>query len=143
MKRTFIILFLVTFIVAGAAFGVARWLRCRSCAAPAKPDLVRELNLTSTQAAEIAKIDAAYEKHLADICVAHCAARTKLANSLTDRTKADVLCAQMCAAQADSEKAALERIFQIRAVLTPAQQQKYIAVVQQQLTSSCPMPVKP
>ena len=138
MKRTLLALLVITLIVAGSAFGIARWLRCRSCA-PAKPDLVRELNLTAEQAAAVTKLDAEYEKRLADICAAHCAARADLAGALTDQAKAAECCARMCAAQADSEKAALEHVFQIRALLTPEQQQRHVELVRQQLTGACPM----
>ncbi len=143
MKRTFIALLLVTFFVTGAAFGVARWLRCRGYAASVRPDLVRELHLSGTQAAEIAKLQTEYRKRLDEICVAHCAARSALAEALPDRDRAADCCAKMCAAQTDAEKAALEQIFKICALLTPDQQQRYLALVRQQLTGVCPMRMSP
>ncbi len=143
MKRTFIALFLVTLVVTGAAFGVARWLRCRSCAKPGKIDLVWELHLTGTQAAEVAKLEADYQKRLNEICAAHCTARAALAEALPDQTKAAGYCDKMCAAQADAEKASLEQIFKIRALLTPEQQKRHLEIVRQQLTDSCPMQVHP
>lgn len=138
MKRTLLALLIVTIVVAGAAFGIAYWFRCRSCAT-AKPNLVRELNLSADQAAKLAQLEAAYQKRLDDICAAHCAARSALAEALPDEAKAAEHCAQMCAAQADSEKAALEHIFQVRALLTPEQQPRHTELVRQQLAGACPM----
>ncbi len=140
MKRTFLTLLVVTLLVAGTAFGVAYWLRCRVCARP-KPDLRQVLQLTDAQAAEVAKLEAAYEKRLAEICADHCAARTELAASLADPVKAAACCDRMCAAQSASEKLALEQVFKIQAILTPEQQTRHLALVQQQLTGVCPMRV--
>jgi len=138
MKRTLFALLIVTALVAGMAFGLAYWLRCRSCSTP-RIDWVRELNLTGAQAAQFAALEAEYERRLAEICAAHCAARAELAEALADPAKAAAYCARMCAAQAASEKLALEHIYQIRAVLTPDQQPRHLALVQQQLSGACPM----
>ena len=138
MKRTILALLVVTLLVAGTAFGVARWLRCRSCAAPAA-DITRGLDLTGPQADAVAKLDAEFQKKLSGICAAHCAARADLSKSLDDPAKAAACCQRMCDAQVSSEKAALEHILQVRALLTPAQQQRHTALVQQQLTGACPM----
>jgi nickel and cobalt resistance protein CnrR len=138
MKRTIFALLIVTALVAATAFGVAYWLRCRSCAAP-RVNLVRELNLTGAQAAQVTALEAEYERRLAEICAAHCAARAALAAALADRAQAAECCARMCAAQSASEKLALDHVFQVRAVLTPAQQQRHLALVQQQLSGACPM----
>jgi Spy/CpxP family protein refolding chaperone len=138
MKRTLLALLIVTLIVAGSAFGVAYWLRCRSCATT-KVDWVKELHLTGDQAAAFAKLETEFEKKLAACCADHCAARAALAESLTNAGKATESCRQMCAAQTASEQAALEHIFQVRALLTPEQQQRHIELVRQQLTGACPM----
>lgn len=144
MKRTIIALFVVTLLVAGAAFGTARWLRCRSCAAPAvklhdTAWLARELKLTAAQSTQLTQLEADYQKRLADCCATHCAARADLAESLADPAKAADCSARMCDAQNDSEKASLNHILGVIAILTPEQQKRYIALVQQQLTGSCPM----
>lgn len=138
MKRTILPLLVVTVVVAGAAFSLARWLRCQSCVAP-KPDLRRALNLTEVQATQVARLEAEYEKRLAEICTAHCAARAELAGSLADPVKSAACCQRMCDAQTASEKAALDHLLKIRALLTPEQQQRHTALVQQQLTGACPM----
>lgn len=138
MKRTIFALLIVTLIVAGSAFGVARWLRCRSCATP-NTDITRELGLTGTQAAAVAKLDAEFQKKLSALCAAHCAARADLSQSLDDPGKAANCCQRMCDAQVGSEKAALEHIFRVRDLLTPEQQKRHITLVQRQLTGACPM----
>ena len=138
MKRTLLALFIVTLVVAGSAFGVAYWLRCRSCAAP-KVNWAKELNLTAEQAVAFAKLEAEFDRQLADSCANHCAARTELAESLTETGKATALCQKMCDAQAASEKAALDHFRKVQALLTPEQQQRHLALVQQQLTAACPM----
>ncbi len=146
MKRTILALLVVTLLVAGAAFGTAHWLRCRSCAAPAvnlhdTTWLARELKLTPAQATQLTQLEADYQKRLADCCATHCAARSDLAESLADPAKAADSCARMCDAQNDSEKASLNHILRVLALLTPEQQTRYIAIIQQQLTGSCPMRV--
>jgi Spy/CpxP family protein refolding chaperone len=101
--------------------------------------LTHELNLTDVQAAEVARIEADFQKKLADSCAAHCAARVALAESLTDPAKVAEHSARMCAAQTESEKAALDRILKVLALLTPEQQQRYTALVQKQLSGECTM----
>jgi len=138
MKRFFLTQFLAMLLVAVITFGIAWWLRCRSCATP-RPNLTRALHLTDTQAIAVAGLDANYEKRLREICAAHCAARTELSHSLDNPNQAADCCARMCAAQADSEKAALDHILQIRALLTPEQQQRHAELFRQQWAGACPM----
>lgn len=139
MKKTILALLVVTALVAAAAFGAARWLRSRPLKLHDPAWLRRELKLTDAQAAEVAKLEADFQKKLADCCAAHCAARAALSESLNDPTKAADNCARMCAAQSDSEKVTLDHILRVRALLTAEQQQRYTALVQQQLSGSCSM----
>ena len=125
--------------MAAAAFGVARWLRARPLELHDTIWLQHELNLTDAQVAEVAKLEADFQKKLADCCTAHCAARADLAESFADPSKAAESCQRMCAAQADSEKASLDHILRVRALLTPAQQQRYTALIQKQLSGPCVM----
>jgi Spy/CpxP family protein refolding chaperone len=101
--------------------------------------LRRELKLNDAQAAEVARLEADFQKRLSESCAAHCAARAALAESLADPAKAADSCQRMCAAQNDSEKAALDHILKVRALLTPEQQQRYTALVQRQLSGPCTM----
>ncbi len=137
--KTTLALLIVTAAVATTAFGVARWLRSRPLALHDPAMLRRELKLTDAQAAEVTNLEADFQKRLADCCATHCAARATLAESLNDPTKAADCCARMCAAQNDSEKAALDHILRVRALLTPEQQQRYTALVQRQLSGPCTM----
>ncbi len=137
MKRTILALLVVTALVAMLAFGVARWLRARPLELHDTVWLQHELNLTDAQGAEVAKLEADFQKKLADCCTAHCTARTDLGESLSDPTKAADCCQRMCAAQADSEKAALDHILRVRTLLTLPQQQRYTTLVQKQLSGPC------
>ena len=141
--KTVLVLLTVTVLVAAAAFGVARWFRSQPLELHDTAWLRRELQLTDVQAAAVAKLEADFQKRLGDACTAHCAARSDLATSLAEPAKATECCQRMCAAQADSEKAALDHILHVRALLTPEQQQRYTALVEQQLTGPCTMRVKP
>jgi hypothetical protein len=105
--------------------------------------LRHELKLTDAQTAEVAKLEADFQKRLADSCTAHCAARADLAESLNDPTKATEACQQMCAAQNDSEKVVLDHILRVRALLTPEQQKRHAALIKQQLTGPCTMRIQP
>ncbi|MBM3858269.1 MAG: periplasmic heavy metal sensor [Verrucomicrobia bacterium] len=141
--KTTLALLIVTAIVATTAFGVARSLRSRPLELHDTAWLRHELKLTDAQTAEVAKLEADFQKSLADCCAAHCAARAELAGSLADATKAADCCARMCAAQNDSEKVALDHILRVRALLTPKQQKRYTALIQQQLTGPCTMRIQP
>jgi Spy/CpxP family protein refolding chaperone len=138
MKRTLISLLLVAILASGAAFGLAHWLRCKTCTAP-PVNLRKALNLSESQQAEYAKLEAEYQKRLDAICAAHCAARAALADALDDRAKAAECCARMCAAQSESEKLTLDHLFKVRALLTPEQQKRHADLVRQQLAGACPM----
>jgi hypothetical protein len=137
--KNLLALLAVTALVAATAFGVARWLRSRPLELHDTAMLRRELKLTDAQAVEVAKLEADFQKRLADCCAAHCAARGDLAESLANPTKAADACTRMCAAQNDSEKAALDHILKVRVLLTPEQQHRYTALVQQQLSGACTM----
>jgi len=149
MKTTLLAIAIAVLIATGFSFGTARWLAGRQHAQVATPlanlDLKRELNLTDTQAAEVAKLTAAYQQQLNEICAAHCAARADLAEELSrsvpDAGKAGEFCQRMCAAQSASERLTLEHILQVRSLLTPEQQQRHAALINQQLTGACPMRV--
>jgi Spy/CpxP family protein refolding chaperone len=150
MKRTILALFVVTLLVAGAAFGIARWLRCRSCTSPTVTVnlhdtawLALELKLTAAQSTQLAQLEADYQKRIGECCADHCAARADLAESLADPAKAADCSTRMCDAQNDSEKATLNHILRVLTLLTPDQQTHYTALVQQQLTGACLMRVQP
>jgi hypothetical protein len=142
MKNIYVLL-VVTALVASAAFGIARWRRSRPLELRDVARLRRELKLSDAQAAEVAKLEAVFQKKLADYCTAHCAARAEFAGSLKDPTKAAEACQRMCAAQNDSEKAALDHMLRVFALLTPEQQQRYTAMIQKQFSGACTMRMQP
>jgi Spy/CpxP family protein refolding chaperone len=139
MSRTFLILLAIAALTAAVSFGLARRLRSTD----GHHDLRRELNLTPDQAAQYDKLVVAYRNKFNDCCAAHCEARAELAQALnqspvnTNATSA--CCDRMCAAQTKSEKATLDHILKVRALLTPDQQRRYAAILREQLTATCPM----
>jgi Spy/CpxP family protein refolding chaperone len=62
-----------------------------------------------------------------------------LSQSLADAAKANANVEKMCAAQAESEKATLTHILRVRELLTPSQQERYAALINDQLCTACPM----
>jgi len=149
MKRTVLVLLFVTLFAAGAAFGVARWLRCQTCAAAAEARdagwLTRELKLSGEQAATVTALEADYRAALSAACARHCGARARLSDTLSaasvDQAAATGCVEEMCAAEAVSERVTLDHIMKVRAVLTPEQQARYAELIRGQLSGACPMRV--
>ena len=149
MKRTLIALAILTVLVAGLSYGVANWYVRRVTAAETVVDLndtpwlQRELKLTSAQTAEIEKLNKEFSARIQHCCDEHCGARFALSEELAkpqvDLAKASACVDRMAAAQSTSERATLDHILKVRAVLTPVQQQQYAALVSQQVCTACPM----
>ena len=148
MKKPIMALIVVAALAAGVSFGAARWLRCRACAMPTAANLhdagwlKRELKLSDTQAAAIAKLETEFNDRLSDCCGAHCAARFALSRELAkpsvDQTVANACVQRMCAAAADGEQATLDHILRVRSLLNADQQKRYAERLGQQLCA-CPM----
>ncbi len=149
MKRALPALLVVMLVTASISFGVAYWLRCRACATPVGPAvhdagwLTRELSLTEAQAGQVRALETEFRAVLGKVCEQHCSARADLAAALTqpkvDSAAAQACVERMCAAEADSERATLDHILKVRAVLSPEQQTRYSAAIQAQLQGTCPM----
>lgn len=139
---------LVVLVVAASAFGVTRWRM--SCASGACADslrersaLTRELRLDNEQAAAIRKLNNDLESRLADCCMRHCAARARLIDALAADanagTQAEAVVSQMCQAYADSERATVSNIREVRALLRPEQRLLFDRKLSRGLCASCPM----
>jgi Spy/CpxP family protein refolding chaperone len=147
MKRTLLGLSLLTVLAAALAFPVARWMTQRhGHAAGSLHDsewLGQMLGLTRAQAAELKTIEGGFRDTIESTCASHCRARFELAEELAkpqvDRAHAAACVDRMCAAQAESERATLEHILKVRAVLTPEQQQRYARLINEQMCSACPL----
>jgi hypothetical protein len=130
---------LVGFAVAVvASFGVCRWGHCKTNQSmDALQDaawLKKTLQLSDPQVAEIQKLQTDLKSRMQQCDTAHCAARCQLAGVLfsVDKAKADAQIETMCKMQADVERATLEHIRQVHALLTPEQKKQY-----ENLISSC------
>jgi Spy/CpxP family protein refolding chaperone len=136
------------FGVTALSYGVASLCVRRSASGPAidlndTGWLKRELKLTDAQSAAIEKLTKDYAAKVEHCCDLHCSARFTLGEELAkpqvDLVKTAACVDRMTAAQSDSEHATLEHILQVRAVLTPAQQQQYAALVSKQVCTACPL----
>ena len=148
MKKTLMALAILTLFVTGLSYGVANWC-VRHSMSDAVIDLndvawlKRELKLTDAQSPEIEKLDKAYREKVEHCCETHCGARFMLSEELAkpqvDLAKATACVDRMVAAQSESERATLDHILQVRAVLTRDQQQRYAALVSKQVCTACPI----
>jgi Spy/CpxP family protein refolding chaperone len=147
MRRTLLLVAIVSVLAAGISFSVSRWVTTRRQPLPVMRVydaawLKRELNLTGNQTREVEKHAGEFQAKIDAFCVAHCAARfalgDELAKSQVDVEKARACVDKMNAVQAEAEKATLEHILKIRALLTEEQAQRYSAIIHQQV---CSMPM--
>ncbi len=148
MKKTLIGLAVLTVFVSLLSYGVASWCVHRSVSRGMAdlndtPWLRRELSLTDAQSAAIDKLNQEFRVKVDHCCDAHCDARFALGGELAkpqvDLARANACVDRMAAAQADSERVTLDHILRVRAVLTPDQQQRYAALVSQQICAAGPL----
>ncbi len=148
MRRTLLLVAVVTVLAAGVSFSVSRWVVGR------RPSplpvmrvedaawLKRELNLTETQVAAVEQSAREFQTNIDRFCVTHCAARFALGDELAkpavDAAKARACVEKMNAAQAEAEYATLEHILKIRALLTDEQARQYSTLIHEQV---CSMPM--
>ena len=147
MKKTGIALVILTLFVSSLSYGVASW--CIRHPRGQRPvdlsdtaRLTRELKLTDAQRAEIEKLNGEFRAKVGHCCDTHCGARFALGQELArpqvDLTKANACVDRMAAAQADSERATLDLILRVRAVLTADQRPRYAALVSRQVCTAGP-----
>lgn len=148
MKKTLIALIVLIVFVSSLSYGVASWCIHRSVSRGMAdlndtPWLRHELNLTDAQSAAIDKLNQEFRAKVDHCCDVHCDARfalgAELAKPLLDLSRANACVDRMAAAQADSERATLDHILRVRALLTPDQQQRYAALVSQQICAAGPL----
>lgn len=106
--------------------------------------LTRELGLNDAQADEIKSLHASLGVKLNDCCMRHCAARARLAQALAAETngtaQAETILAEMCRAYEESERATLEHMRRVRALLTPEQRKHFDEMITACLCGACSMP---
>jgi Spy/CpxP family protein refolding chaperone len=134
-------------ICTGMSFAMSRWFISR-----VQPQAVvnihdaawlnRELGLSETQRREVAALEKDFRSKLNASCAEHCAARFALGDELIkpqpdpERARADV--ERMNQIQAGAERATLEHILRVRALLTEEQARRYSAIIRDQV---CNMPM--
>ena len=147
MKRILALMAVVAVVSAVLSFGMSRWLIRRG-----RPQtlvnihdtawLSHELDLSEAQKRDIGKMEKDFQSRLNASCAAHCAARFALGDELmksnpdTEKARADV--ERMNQAQAEAERATLEHILKVRALLTDEQARRYAATIRNQV---CNMPM--
>lgn len=103
--------------------------------------LTHELGLSAVQAQAVGRLQETVGAKLADCCARHCAARAQLGAALAGGTHSENLIKAMGQAYEDSERLAWAHIQQVRALLTPAQQTRYDALIGRCVCGPCNMNV--
>lgn len=101
--------------------------------------LAKALSLSPAQAQAVGQLQTAMGAQLADCCARHCAARAELGKTLAGGTNSDALIKSMGQAYEASERVTWAHIQQVRALLTPAQQVRYDALVERCVCGACNM----
>ena len=105
--------------------------------------LARQLNLSEVQANEIKRLQLSLGSELGDSCSRHCAARARLGQSLVADTngsaQADVVLEEMCRAYEQSERATLDHIRAVRAMLNAEQRRQFDAMISDCMCKPCSM----
>ena len=148
MKKTVLALAILTLFVTGISYGVANWCVRRPANEPVVDLndvtwLKHELKLTDTQSAAIEKLGNAFRTEVERCCETHCGARFDLSEELAkpqvDLAKVNADVERMSAAESQSERATIDHILQVRALLTSEQQQQYAKLVSRQVCTACPL----
>jgi len=140
---------LVAAVAAGvAAYGVTRHA-ARERSAPSLDRLqdvsflTRELGLSDAQANEIKRLHASLGAKLNDCCARHCAARARLGQALATETngaaQTEAVLAEMCRAYEAGERATLEHMRRVRAILNADQRRRFDAMITNCMCQACSM----
>lgn len=149
MNTRWLIPLLALIAAAVVAYAVARRTACcpRSPAPEAWQDvshLEHELRLTDAQAGRARRLHAEFCARLTECCARHCAARALLTEALPLGTNAeataDAIISDMTRAYRDSERATVDHLREMRAMLTPEQSRRFDALVAEQIGKTCSMP---
>jgi Spy/CpxP family protein refolding chaperone len=143
MKRLLPVIAMIVVLATGVSFALSHWMVSRRPTVANLNDtgwLKRELGLTDSQAAAVEQLETEFRAQLDRACAEHCAARMTLGEELAkpDPAKCRAAVEKMNAVQAQSERATLEHILKVRALLTESQAQRYSALIRDQV---CNMPM--
>ncbi len=105
--------------------------------------LVRELGLNDAQTREVQGLHTTLGTQLSASCSRHCAARMRLGQALAVETngnaRADFVLEEMCRAYEQSERATLNHIRAVRAVLNAEQRRRFDAMISDCMCQPCSM----
>jgi len=139
---------LIIAVAAGAiAFSVTRALRCASSEADPLDRLqdvsflTGKLGLSTEQAEKIQALHVTLGTTLNDCCSRHCAARARLGQALVAETngtaQAEAILTEMCRAYEESERATLDQIRRVRAILNTEQRKQFDAMIADCMCRMC------
>jgi hypothetical protein len=146
MNRRWLIPLIVALVAGAAAFAITRRGMCQRAAAGSDrlrdvSYLTSELKLSPDQARQIEAIHAALSEKLADCCARHCTARARLGEALSGETEGgtgtEAVLAEMCRAYEESERATLDHMRRVRALLDGGQKRRFEAMISNCLCRSC------
>jgi hypothetical protein len=103
--------------------------------------LQRELNLTDVQLSQLKELHGNLAARLDECSVRHCGARMRLGQALADGTngnaRADAVVVEMCRAFEESERATLDHIRRVHALLDTSQRARFDELLVVCLCQSC------
>ncbi len=148
MRNTLLGIAVAALVATAFSFAAARWLASRPDTEPPLPTfhdiawLDKELQLTSSQLAELEQHAAGFSKSFNALCAKHCDARMELGNELAKAAPDVERCRrwvdEMNEAQAEAERETLGHILMVRSVLTEEQAERYGQLVREQVCSMIP-----
>lgn len=104
--------------------------------------LARLLDLDGDQRAAMHALHVSLAADLDACCIRHCGARARLGEILAadepDPARAGAVVEDMARAYAESERAVLDHIFRVRALLDPAQRERFNQLIMETLCRVCP-----
>ncbi|MFZ4395805.1 MAG: periplasmic heavy metal sensor [Kiritimatiellia bacterium] len=148
MSKKWIIPLVAVLTACAAAYSITRCIACGRDTPSVDhlqdlSFLARELHLSNAQITEIRQLHATLGKNLNDSCRLHCAARARLGAALATDTngtaQADAVLADMCQAYELSERATLQHIRAMRAVLNAEQVKRFDVLISQCMCQPCNM----
>lgn len=145
MKGRLILTSATAVIVGMAAFMAARSIGCSCCSSSAGVDnvsfLAKELELTPEQAGQIRNLVSELESKLENQCSTQCKSRTAISEVVAlesaGREREEAVIAEMGRAYMESERATLDNIRKVRALLNPAQKKRFDELILACVCESC------
>jgi hypothetical protein len=145
MSGKWIVPLMIAAVAGVVAYGIARRTVCGKCDCVERmrdaSSLAETLKLSEVQATEVKRLHTALAATLDDCCARHCTARAHLRTALAAGTngsaQAEAVLGEMCRAYEQSERAALNNIRAVRALLDTEQQKRFDAMLSDCMCDQC------